>query len=366
MKLAALIPVLAIVLIAGCIGQTIAPAGEEPIKIGAILPLSGPAAVWGESSREGMEIAREGLAAEGVDVVIIYEDSEANAAKGLAAYNKLKDLDNVDIVFSEFSRVSVPLVSLADDDKVPLIMSLVSADGVTEKSNYTFRYFTTASQYVDPHFEGRLNSDNYQTIGVIHLSDEYGESVAKWIRLRAAENGIEIVAEEKYDPGTLDFRTQLTKIKEKAPDAFLFVSATPTEVAGILKQARELQFASDIFEASSVLSASAARAAAGSAADGVYTNAYLFSLQLTGGDFRSAYIEKYGKDPLFSAGLAYDAVNMIAKASDGKKISGQQFVENMLALKTFDGTAGNVTIKPNREINPDLISVRIVNGTLVR
>jgi branched-chain amino acid transport system substrate-binding protein len=367
MKLLALVPMLAIVLVAGCIGQqpTTSEQAEEPLKIGVIAPLSGGAAIWGESTREGMELAREELAAEGVNITIIYEDSEANAAKGLAAYSKLRDIDNVDLVFSEFSRVSVPLVSLADADKKPLIMTLVSADGVTEKSNYTFRFFTTARQVVDPHFEERVSKDKYESIAILHLSDEFGESVAKWIRQRAAERAIEIVADEKFDPNALDFRTQLTKIKDRAPKALLFVPATPTESAGIVKQARELQLATDLFEASSVLSIKSARDAAGEGIEGVYTNAYPFTLELTGGDFRAKYIERYSKDPLSPAGFGYDVVQLIAKASGGKRMGGQQLVQSIKALNTFQSIMGNITIQPNGEINPDIHSVRIVNGTLV-
>lgn len=82
---------------------------DKPLKIGAILPLTGPASVWGENIRNGMELARSDLLSNNVSIEIIYEDSRANPTLGLSAFRKLQGIDNVSIIFSAFSSVSVPL-----------------------------------------------------------------------------------------------------------------------------------------------------------------------------------------------------------------------------------------------------------------
>lgn len=72
--------------------------------VGAVLPMTGPAALWGETVKNGMELALE----EKSGIEAVYEDSKSTAADGISAYNLLQD-KNVDLTFSELSLVSVPL-----------------------------------------------------------------------------------------------------------------------------------------------------------------------------------------------------------------------------------------------------------------
>lgn len=70
---------------------------EEPIKIGAILPMTGPAAFQGEAVRNGMEMAIQDFAKKKIFIKAIYEDSQAQANQGVTAYTKLKNLNQADI-----------------------------------------------------------------------------------------------------------------------------------------------------------------------------------------------------------------------------------------------------------------------------
>ncbi len=337
---------------------------EKYLKIGAILPLSGPAAIWGESIRNGMELAKQELTAKNLSIKIIYEDSQAKPSVGLSAYNKLVQEDHVNMIVSAFSRVSVPLISLVNQDRVPLVMTLVSAKGVTTKSPYAFRFYSPEKDYAAPSFE--VLRKGYTSIGLLYLNDEYGTSVAQAIRDKAVESNILILIEESFEPETTDFRTQLLKIKRKNPQALLFVGAVPVEVVNAVKQVKEMQLSSVFFEASPNLGVASVRETAGKSAEGVFTLAYPFTLGSTGIDFTEKYRIKYGEAPLYTAGMGYDMAMLVAKASESKAMTGSVLVEKIMALNSFDSTNGPVQIQPNREINPPLYVVKIVNGSLVR
>ncbi|HLD04991.1 MAG TPA: ABC transporter substrate-binding protein [Candidatus Nanoarchaeia archaeon] len=337
---------------------------KESLKVGAILPLSGSAAIWGEAIQNGMELAQEELAKEGMTIGIQYEDSQAIPTLGLSAYKKLVEQDKVNIVISAFSRVSVPLISLVERDRMPLLMTMVAAKGVTENSQYAFRFYSTEKDYAYPHFD--ILKSEYTSLGLLYLNDEYGVSVAQAIRDKAKENNVKIVVEETFDPATTDFRTQLLKIKAKNPQALLFVGAVPTEVVNAMKQVKEMQLDSIFFEASPNLGLEPIRATAGGSAEGVYTLAYPLTLGMAGAAFSEAYRERYGEAPLHAAAFGYDMVVLAAKASNGKSVTGKALVDKILALKSFDSLNGPVQIQSTREINPSLYSVKIVNGSLVR
>lgn len=336
----------------------------ENLRIGAILPLSGPAAIWGENLKNSMELAREELTKEGINIEIVYEDSQAKPTEGLNAYNKLKNIDNVDIMLTAFSRVSVPLISVADQDKIPLIMTLVAAKGVADQSPFAFRFYSNERQYVDPHFDGLIKNKNYKQIAVLNINDEYGVSILNVIKERAARSGIEITIDESFAPGNTDFKTQLTKIKAKNPEALFFVASTPVEVTNLIKQARELDLNMDLIEASATLASKSTIVGLGEAVDGVYTIAFPFSLGLTGSEFALKYKSNFGKEPLFIAPFGYDTIKMLAKATKGKSTREGELVEKITNLKNFDSLNGEVKIQSNGEINPRTLSAKIINNEL--
>ena len=86
-KIAIFALAVAAILLAGCVQQ------QETIKIGAILPLTGETMVWGENSRNGMQLAVEEInSAGGINgklIEIIYEDSQCNPSKAVSSIQKL-------------------------------------------------------------------------------------------------------------------------------------------------------------------------------------------------------------------------------------------------------------------------------------
>lgn len=340
------------------------PVSSGPVKVGAILPLTGPSAIWGENIRNGMELARKELMTEGRTFEFIYEDSAGDPAKGVTAFQKLQAVDRVPIVFSAFSRVSVPLIPLADQARVPLIMTAVAAGGVTEKSEYAFRFFPDDRIHAETHFAS-LEENQIHSLAVIYSNDEYGVSVEKDIKSKAAETAITVVASEKFDPGTTDFRTQLSRIKAQTPGAILMVVTAPGEVATIVKQARELGISAALYESSFLLSVASVRQGLGVAAEGVHTLALPFTLSQAGDKFKVAYKKEFGAEPFFAAGFGYDLVMMMDQALQ-KDPTPARLAKNITQLRDYHGVLGPITINKNREINPAAVSVVIRDGQLVQ
>ena len=338
----------------------VAPAPKEKLKIGAIIPLSGPSSIWGESLQQGMTMALEDLQNKGISIDVIYEDSKGDGKEGLTAYNKLKNIDNVDVVFVALSRVGVPLIPLADKDKTPLFVTLAAGKDLPKSSKYVFRLFATAEQYVMPPFT-LISKEKYPRIAVLYVNDEYGSSVHKAIKEQAALKGITIVAEETTPPATTDFKTELTKIKAANPDAILFALSTPIEILNFLKQARELNIDKNVFETSVMLSSKEIRGNSFAEGQEAYSNTFSFDLQETGKDVFERYKNKYGKDPFFGVSFGYDFITLVGETTKGKSMNGDELVKKIVELKTFETLNGPVTITPDGEINPQLYLVKVTS-----
>lgn len=336
---------------------------EKKLKVGAILPLTGPASVWGQSLKKGMELAQEKLRNEGVEINIIYEDSQAKAKKGISAYKKLSNVDNVDVVFSAFSRVSTPLVPLSKEDKLPLFMSVTAAKDLPQKSPYAFRNFATHEMFATKHFSN-LEKSEAEEIGVIYINDEYGQSVFSAIKKSAKEKNIDIAESESFKPKSTDVRAQLTNIKAAEPDVIIAVVGTPIEILNIVETKKELNIESNIYEASQILSLRPTRVENKEVVEGVRTLATPFALKEIGNNFRQKFKKEYEEDPIFPAAYSYDIVNLIGKVTEGKKIKGQEFIQKIEKIEKYSGVNGEMEIEESGEINPPLRSVKIKEGKL--
>jgi len=107
------------------------------IKIGATLPLSGDAAVWGNNTREGIELAlqlvngRGGVL--GRKISVIFEDTEALPNKGVSAYRKLTQVDRVEVVIDDsVSSVTLAMAPLAQRDHVVILATGATAPKISD------------------------------------------------------------------------------------------------------------------------------------------------------------------------------------------------------------------------------------------
>jgi len=162
------------------------------VKVGAIVALSGPSAIWGESLQNGMELALT----EHPNITVIYEDSKGTAVDGLSAYQKL-NLQEPDVFVSSLSIVSLPLASIAKKDKMVMIVTQSAADNITNE--YVFRYYTDANHFATPSFESPISPlKNIKKIAVIYRNDEYAKSVANKIQELSKEQNKQMVFLESY------------------------------------------------------------------------------------------------------------------------------------------------------------------------
>ncbi|MFA5029531.1 MAG: ABC transporter substrate-binding protein [Patescibacteria group bacterium] len=326
------VALMASVVLAGCGLGNKAATSDDKTQIGAILALSGPSAIWGESVKNGMDLALE----DHPNLAVTYEDSKGAAADGLTAYQKLK-LQKPDVFVTALSIVSVPLASLAKEDKIPMVITQSAANNIT--NDYAFRYYTDASHFATPSFESDISPlKNVKKIAVIYRKDEYAQSVADKIKQLCDESGKKIVFMESYVPNTTDFSTIVSKAKDAGPEALLFVPTPPSESLGILKKIEELKFNIPIVEVSNVQSDPETQAKAPKMT--FYTNQFAFSIPGNSEQFKTRYKAKYGKEPNFVAAFGFDIVNLLATCP---KDSIESCLTNKKEVSGVTGVAKDIT-----------------------
>jgi branched-chain amino acid transport system substrate-binding protein len=308
-------------------------ADKGTFTVGAVLPMTGPAALWGETVQNGMELALE----KKTGIKVLYEDSKSTAADGISAYNLLQD-KKVDLTVSELSLVAVPLSKIATERKQPLLVSLVAASHDTIVNDYTTRYYTNPTNYATPAFTDQISPVlKAKKIALLTRNDELGNSVKNKIQELSEANGKKIVFMESFMPAEKDYRTIMLKVKNSGADVFIFVASTPGEALGIVKTASELGVKMPIVESSAVFADLATRKQAGDIT--FYATSYDFSLPNKATDFKAEYVAKFGKEPNFGAAFGYDMISLIDLCKNKKEA-----IQTCLSgIPQITGVAGTAT-----------------------
>ena len=218
---------------------------EDTIKIGGIACLTGPAAMYGVGVKNGVDLYISELNAaggiNGKQVEVLWEDSEASPDKAANAYNKLVQNDGVCAILGPVvSSTTDAVADLAAADGIPLITASATAYYITTDRPSVFR-----TCFLDP-FQGKVMADFTQqelkatkVAAMYKNGDEYSVGLKDAFVTEAKALGMEVVAEEASADKDVDYKTQLTNIKNAGAEV-IFLAYYGDVASLILTQANEL------------------------------------------------------------------------------------------------------------------------------
>ena len=303
---------------------------SEAIKIGAIGPVTGAAAIYGQAVKNGAEIAIEEVNAKGdLKFELKFEDDENDAEKAVNAYNNLKDWG---MQISLGTVTTQPCIAVSTESDADHIFALTPSASSTDvlggqpdkNGNVTIQRKTSMFQmcFTDPN-QGVASAEYIKEqslgskIGIIYNnSDAYSTGIYQKFQAKAGELGLDIVAVETFtDDSANDFTSQLNELKNSGADlVFLPIYYTPASM--ILKQAKSMQYDPDFFGVDGMDGILTLENFDTSLAEGVMLlTPFTADAQdeLTK-NFVTKYKEKYGEVPNQFAADAYDCIYAIYNA----------------------------------------------------
>jgi branched-chain amino acid transport system substrate-binding protein len=248
------------------VGMVILPvhgfAAEKVLKIGAIFPLSGKAAVWGQAAQKAITIVekeingRGGLSVGGdkYKLEIVWEDDKFNAANGRMAAEKLINRDNVKFILAgQSSAVILALQPITEPKKILVLLNSFAKEVLAPEKPYSFRMVLTSNEILPAMYPWLIKTyPKVKTVAFIEPNDASGWSVEKDCRRNADTVYLKVVFSQFYERGTSDFYPLLNKLLLTNPDVIDFTGAPPGDQALIVKQARELGFKGKTFSATTM------------------------------------------------------------------------------------------------------------------
>ena len=214
------------------------------IPIGVVVALTGHhAEPYGLPMQRGFELAREEINKLGdVRLTFITADDMSTPDGAKAAVRHLVNQKVPAIVGLAISTHLKEAAPIAQENTVIAFSSVSSAAGLGGIGDFVFRSSLATNISIPSGVMATQEKLGYEKVATIYdRIDVYSTSSNEVLRTVLGENGVEILTEEAFETGDMDFSQQLTRIMAMNPDA-LFVSALSQEIAGILSQTAELPF----------------------------------------------------------------------------------------------------------------------------
>ena len=374
----ALVLLLAVTLVA-CTGAE-PKAGGGAFKIGGTGPLTGGAAIYGNSVKQGAELAvAEINALEGIQLQLRYQDDEHNAEKAVNAYNALKDWKMQISLSSVTTTPGIATSKESFDDRMFGLTPSASSTAVTEGKDNIFQMC-----FADPNQDSAsaqyISNNNLATkIAVIYKNDDaYSKGIYETFEITAKELALEIVSITTFtEDSQTDFSVQITDAQSKGAD-FIFLPMYYTPASLIFKQCDTIGYRPKFFGVDGMDGILTLEGFDIGLAEGVMLLTP-FSADATDPltkNFVTKYNEKYGEIPNQFAAGGYDSVYAIYKAilaSDGDiapTMGHAEICEKLIAIFNgnfvFDGVTGTgVSWDSNGQVSKDPKAVVIKNGEYV-
>lgn len=343
-----------------------------PILVGYYGDLSGRTSSFGQSTKNGVEMAADEInkagGINGRTVKIITEDDQGEPNKAATVVTKLINQDKVQAVLGEVaSSNSLAAAPKAQEAKVPMISPSSTNPAVTQVGDYIFRVC-----FIDP-FQGevmaKFSANNLKAKRAAILYDfnsDYSRGLFQFFKRSFTGLGGQIVTEQSYTQGDRDFSGQLTAIRAANPEV-IYVPGYYGEVGVISNQAKQLGIKAPLLGGDG-WDAPQLWQLGGASLNGNYiSNHYSVddpspAIQ----KFVADYKARYNILPDALAALGYDSMKVLGDAIKRAGTTENVKLRDAIAqTRDFPGVTGKITIDSDRNAVKPAVVLKLQDSKFV-
>ena len=345
--------------------------GRQTLTVGVIGPLTGPAATYGLSQRQGVKLAADQINAEGGingrKLQLLFLDDTNEKVKAAEAGRDLIYRQNaVAIIGAITSDNTMNLQRLCEKARVPLLTAVSTNPFITRVNfSYSFRCLSDDNVQAQALAKYTVNTLNLRKMAILHDSNKYGSQGARTYMEFAGQLGQAVVANESYEAGTVNFRDQLERIRAANPDGLL-IWGLVNESALATRQARELGLRIPFFGGDG-MAPNAYLYMAGAAGDGTILT-FPFDPNRGGEStrrFLQSYQQAFGQNPDSFAAHGFDGLMLIAQALKSSNGTGPSLREALARITEYQGVTGKGGFDPTGNETRSVQLARVQNGQFV-
>jgi branched-chain amino acid transport system substrate-binding protein len=219
-------------------------ASDSEIKVGNIMPYSGPASAYGEIGKTEAAYFRKVNAEGGVNgrkITFVSYDDGYSPPKTVEQARKLVESDEVLLIFQPFGTAhNTAIQRYLNAKKVPQLFIVTGATKFNDPQHFpwTMGWQPSYQSEARIYAEYLLKNHPRGKVGVLYQNDDLGRDYLKWMK-EALNGKIPIVAEAPYEATDPTVDSQVVNLKASGADVFFNV-ATPKFAAQAIKKVAEL------------------------------------------------------------------------------------------------------------------------------
>lgn len=343
-----------IVIILGMRNQT---ENDENItlRIAVNMPMTGDLALYGESVRDGIEMAMDelenSLVQQGIIIKYDMQDNAGNAKNAVTIY-KAQALKGFDVYVSGITQQTAAILDdIKKQEKTHFIWSFYPL--ILQGNDNVFRTWVDYPKEAE-YFKKYL--DNYKPkakVACLYLDVVSVQELFNKLFVPSIKDNYEIVFNESFDIGTTDFKNLITKLKQSKPDV-IFINGWENHLASIVKESinqdikkdGNMVFTFDLLDARKYLNATQLH--------GLVLNIPLYEINSSDlkTEWELRFKRKFKKNPNYSSAYAYDFAMIIYEIAKAFKQSGEKHFDINKYIFNIDqnGITGNLKFSKNGDL----------------
>ena len=189
---------------------------KEFYEIGAVLPLTGDVAVYGNNTKKGIDLAVQKIngkgGVKGKKIKIIYEDSKADPKTGASAITKLITADKIQVVIdNSVSSVALAMEPIATKNNIVLLSTGSTSPKLSGISKYFFRIWN--SDDLEGRVAANFSSDSLDilNISVLYINNDYGVGLSNVFEKQIIKRGGVVNEKIAFEQNSKNIKTQIAK-----------------------------------------------------------------------------------------------------------------------------------------------------------
>ena len=352
----------------------IALAADGTIKLGLVAPMSGPNARYGAFSMHGAELAVKDIndagGIDGMKIELLNADSQGTPVEGVSAARRLIDQDGVDFIIGDVSSsVTLAIQPVAEDAEVLLLNAASSNPKITYQAGvggfkWTYRNYPTDENRALIVAKYAAEQRGFTKFAVLSVDSDYGRSAITFTKKYLPDFKGEILSEDYYKEGEVDFRSVLAKIRDNGAQAIIMYGLADTTPI-IARQMIELGIAGKVaLIGNGEFNTEKTIKSAPSALEGA-VEAAAWLPQFDSPESK-AFVEKftatYNEAPNNHAYVHWDTVNLLAAEIKQAGSADKVKVRDALSKIKYKSPVGEVTFDDHNQARLPMILLQIENG----
>jgi branched-chain amino acid transport system substrate-binding protein len=314
---------------------------KPTVKVGVLMAFTGGSSNMGYGTMKGIQLAKKQLDADSIE--LIQADSQCNPKTAKTAMQSLIDKGVVAVIGDGCSSASVAALTLANNNKVPMISPSASSATLSIPNDYFFRV-VPSDNYQAAYIAQAIRKKGFTKVAVFYTNEPYGSAMNKSFREQFQTLGGTVVATAYAEPDDINLGTEIQKLKEAQPQAVFIAPNSLITGTAAVQVARDQGITVPLF-GGDILYDKTLIANAPAASNGLTLTTFPTGTNT----FKQLLLNEYKvSEQLYAAPQAYDALEAIYRTIEKGASTGEE-IHAMLPNISFKGMSAPISFDQNGE-----------------